>query len=184
MDLLTVALALWFIFPAYAANAIPVLVGGGTPIDFGKNFIDRRRIFGDGKTVRGFAGGLIGGTLVGVFEAFISGYVVYNLENLTVLSSISIVTLQCTPLRAFLISLGALLGDLVGSFAKRRMRLERGAPVPLLDQLAFLIVAFVLVSFSFPFQLEYAIILFILTPLIHVAANTISYLIGLKKVPW
>jgi len=184
MDILTIALSLWFIFPAYVANAIPVLVGGGTPIDLGRNFVDGRRLFGDGKTFRGLGGGLIAGTLTGVFEAFISSWVIDNLRNLTELSAISVVTLQYVPFRAFLISLGALLGDLLGSFIKRRMGIRRGSPAPLLDQLTFLLGALILVSFSFPFQVEYAIILFILTPLIHLAANMVSYLIGLKKVPW
>jgi CDP-2,3-bis-(O-geranylgeranyl)-sn-glycerol synthase len=184
MDIWTVALAFWFVFPAYAANAVPVLVGGGRPMDFGRNFIDGRRAFGDGKTVRGFIGGLIGGLLVGTFESFISGYVIYQAGKLTVLSPISIDTLYCTPSRAFLLSLGALTGDLLGSFIKRRMGLKRSAPAPLIDQLTFLIVAFLLVSFVFPFQWEYALILFIATPLIHLATNTFSYLLGLKRVPW
>jgi CDP-2,3-bis-(O-geranylgeranyl)-sn-glycerol synthase len=184
MDVLTVALALWFVFPAYVANAVPVLVGGGTPIDFGRRFVDGRRIFGDGKTIRGFTGGLIAGILLGTFEAFMSGYVVLNLQKLTVLSLIQEEILQCTPLRAFLISIGALLGDLTGSFVKRRMGLRRGAPVPLLDQLTFLIVAFLLVSLTFQIPLEYVIILLILTPLIHLTTNIISYLVGLKQVPW
>ncbi|MGF3522912.1 MAG: CDP-archaeol synthase, partial [Candidatus Bathyarchaeia archaeon] len=32
--------ALKFIFPAYCANAAPVLGGGGLPMDFGKKFVD------------------------------------------------------------------------------------------------------------------------------------------------
>jgi len=184
MDIWTVALALWFVFPAYVANAIPVLVGGGTPIDFNRNFVDGQRVFGDGKTIRGFAGGLGGGLLVGIFEAFISGYVIFEISRLTALTPILVETIQCTPARAFLMSLGALMGDLLGSFTKRRMGFKRGAPVPVLDQLTFLVGAFIVVSFLFPFQLEYAIILFILTPLIHVVANIVSYLLGLKKVPW
>jgi CDP-2,3-bis-(O-geranylgeranyl)-sn-glycerol synthase len=184
MDILTVALSVWFIFPAYVANAIPVLVGGGTPVDLGRNFPDGRRLFGDGKTIRGLGGGLMAGTLTGIFQAFISNWVIENLESVVVLSAISVETLRYVPSRAFLISLGALLGDLLGSFIKRRIGLRRGAPAPLLDQLAFLLGALIVVSFSFPFQLEYAIILVILTPLIHLAANMISYLIGLKKVPW
>jgi CDP-2,3-bis-(O-geranylgeranyl)-sn-glycerol synthase len=184
MDALTVALSLWFVFPAYVANAVPVLVGGGTPIDLGHCFVDSRRIFGDGKTIRGFAGGLIGGILLGTFEAFTSGYVILGLEKSIVLSLIQAEILQCTPLRAFLISIGALLGDLAGSFIKRRMGLRRGAPVPLLDQLMFLIVALLLVSLTYQVPLEYVIILLILTPLIHLTSNIISYLLGLKKVPW
>ncbi|WXG45729.1 MAG: CDP-2,3-bis-(O-geranylgeranyl)-sn-glycerol synthase [Candidatus Atabeyarchaeum deiterrae] len=184
MDIFTVVFSLWFIFPAYVANAVPVLVGGGSPIDFGRSFVDRRRIFGDGKTIRGFAGGLIGGILVGVFEAFISLWAINYLSELTNLSAISIATLLCTPLRAFMISLGALMGDLLGSFIKRRMGLRRGAPAPFLDQLTFLFGAFVFVSLTFPFQAEYALILVVLTPLIHLVTNMVSYLMGLKKVPW
>ena len=55
--------ALWLILPAYVANASAVLVGGGTPIDFGKLWKDGKRIFGDGKTWQGlFAGGFVGMT--------------------------------------------------------------------------------------------------------------------------
>ena len=50
--------ALKFIFPAYCANATPVLAGGGTRMDFGKNFYDGKRIFGNNKTFRGFFFGL------------------------------------------------------------------------------------------------------------------------------
>ena len=184
MDIWTMALSFWFVFPAYVANAAPVLLGGGMQMDLGRNFIDGRRVLGEGKTIRGFIGGMIGGLLVGVFEAFISGYVIYGAGKLTVLSPVFIDTLQCTPLRAFLLSLGALVGDLLGSFIKRRMGFARGAPLPLFDQLTFLVGAFVLVSFVFPFQLEFAVFLLIATPLIHLAANAVSYLLGLKKVPW
>lgn len=184
MDVLTVALSLWFIFPAYVANAVPVLVGGGRPVDLGRNFLDGRRIFGDGKTFRGLAGGLVAGTLAGIFEAFISSWVIVKLGDVTKLSDVSLVTLRYEPLRALLISCGALLGDMLGSFIKRRMGMKGGAPAPLLDQLTFLLGALILVSFIFAFQLEYAIILVILTPLIHLAANATSYLIGIKRVPW
>jgi len=37
MDIATLIVeALTFIFPAYCANATPVLAGGGLPMDFGK----------------------------------------------------------------------------------------------------------------------------------------------------
>ncbi|MDD5096827.1 MAG: CDP-archaeol synthase, partial [Candidatus ainarchaeum sp.] len=52
-----------FILPCYIANAAPVLLGGGQPIDFGANFPDGRRILGDAKTVRGFVGGVAAGTV-------------------------------------------------------------------------------------------------------------------------
>src|SRR3989475_12878695 len=63
MALEAIAQALWFILPAFVANPMAVVFGGGTPIDFGRTLGDRERLFGDGKTWRG----LVGGTLSGVF---------------------------------------------------------------------------------------------------------------------
>ncbi|GAH00840.1 unnamed protein product, partial [marine sediment metagenome] len=45
------------VFPAYLTNAGMVLIGGGKPVDGGKNFIDGRRIFGPGKTWKGLIRG-------------------------------------------------------------------------------------------------------------------------------
>ena len=61
--------ALKFIFPAYCANGTPVLAGGGTKMDFGRNFIDGKRIFGNNKTFRGFFFGWAVGFLVGILKA-------------------------------------------------------------------------------------------------------------------
>ena len=50
MDIATLIFeALKFIFPAYCTNAVPVLAGGGQPMDFGKNFLDGKRILGKNK---------------------------------------------------------------------------------------------------------------------------------------
>ncbi|MDD1705711.1 MAG: CDP-archaeol synthase, partial [Methanoregulaceae archaeon] len=43
--------------PAYVPNPVAAFLGGGRPIDGGNNFRDGRRIFGDGKTWRGFGAG-------------------------------------------------------------------------------------------------------------------------------
>ena len=55
--------AIIFIFPAFVANAAPVLLGRGSrfnaPIDGGRYWVDNRRILGDGKTIRGFSGGVL-----------------------------------------------------------------------------------------------------------------------------
>jgi CDP-diglyceride synthetase len=58
--------ALWLVLPAYIANASALLVGGGKPIDFGKNWKDGKRILGDGKTWSG----LITGAFVGMTCGF------------------------------------------------------------------------------------------------------------------
>ncbi len=65
--------ALKFIFPAYCANAAPVLAGGGRQMDFGRNFFDGKPIFGKNKTFRGFFFGLAIGVFVGLVEGMVFG---------------------------------------------------------------------------------------------------------------
>ncbi len=133
MDIaLIIVEALKFIFPAYCANGTPVLAGGGTKMDFGKNFLDGKRIFGNNKTFRGFFFGWGVGFGVGLAEGAIFGF-----QNYTILF-------------ALLIPLGALLGDLTGAFIKRRLSIAPGGLLPIVDQIDFVVGA---VVFSLPLAL-------------------------------
>lgn len=158
-----VAEALLFIFPAYCANAVPVLAGGGTPMDFGKNFFDGKRIFGDHKTFRGFFFGLLVGILVGIVEFLIFDYPI---------------------LFIILPPLGALVGDLLGSFAKRRIGISPGGLFPIVDQIDFVIGALL---FSIPLSIltwELALVVILITPPIHLLTNFVAFKMRLKKHPW
>ncbi len=160
------ASALWFILPAYIANAAPVVLGGGKSIDGGRQFIDGRRIFGAGKTVQGFVAGLAAGTFVGLLQ----GIAVGPLPDYLALG--------------FLLALGALLGDLLGSFIKRRLGIKRGGAAPGLDQLSFVLVALLAAS---PLALpswEIVLTIIIITPPIHLATNFGGYKLGLKRRPY
>src|SRR3989449_7533318 len=66
MALEAIPQALWFFLPAFVANPMAVVFGGGTPIDFGRILGDRERLFGDGKTWRGPAGGTLFGAVLGL----------------------------------------------------------------------------------------------------------------------
>lgn len=167
--------AVWLMLPAYIANPTAVVFGGGTPVDFGKNWKDGRRILGDGKTFRG----LIGGTACGI----IVGLVQMNVPSQWSLGSFTLTTI-------ITLSFGALLGDMVKSFFKRRSGFERGAKLPLVDQLDFVAGAWVLtylfdpVWFSDNFTFWIIITVLILTPLLHRLTNIIGYYLKLKKEPW
>lgn len=50
-DTLTVLQALYYILPAYFANSVPTIFGGGSQIDLGRNFTDGRPLFGSHKTM-------------------------------------------------------------------------------------------------------------------------------------
>ncbi len=181
---LEVLLALWFILPAYIANALAVVFSGGPPIDFGKIFIDGKRIFGDGKTVGGFIGGVITGVAASLVQVIMSPYLVKVVSIYYVIGFHEVFLIQASVLRGFLLSFGAMFGDLIGSFIKRRFGLKRGAPAPLLDQLDFLLGAIVFTNLIGSLQLKYVAILLIITPLIHLSANIIGYMLKLKREPW
>jgi len=156
--------ALMFIFPAYSANAIPVITGGGLPMDFGKQFFDGKPIFGRNKTFRGFFSGLVVGTAVGFAESAFFGYPIFF---------------------GLLLSLGALFGDLAGAFLKRRLGLAPGDLLPVMDQIDFIVGA---ILFSLPLRIlsswELVIAILIITPPIHLLTNFAAYKLGLKNNPW
>ena len=180
MILVTCVLTLYFILPAYFSNGAGLVFGGGMPVDFGKSDKNGVRWIGDGVTWRG----LIGGTLIGIITGIIQGLAApYILSNFGQFITTPIITnVSEGILIGFLLGFGALLGDALGSFLKRRIGIGRGQPAPILDQLDFLIVALILVSFVVKLDWLFIILAIVLTLIIHLLANTIAYLLGLKDV--
>jgi CDP-2,3-bis-(O-geranylgeranyl)-sn-glycerol synthase len=156
--------AIIILLPIYCTNGAPVIFGGGRPIDSGRTLSDGQRVFGDHKTIRGFASGLIAGAIVGVFESLLLS------QNLLVIATSA--------------SLGALLGDLAGAFAKRRLRIKPGGPLPVLDQLDFAIGAIMMVSIISNVSLGTFLIVILVTPPIHLLTNVGAFALGLKSTYW
>ena len=77
-----------------------------------------------------------------------------------------------------------MVGDIGGSFVKRRLGSKRGDKALFLDQLGFLIMAFIFVSPFYIPGISEMIILIILTPIIHWLANVLGYWIHVKRNPW
>ena len=174
------ATAFWAMLPAYVPNNAAVLAGGGRPIDGGRSW-GGRRVLGDGKTWRGTAIG----TLVGVLLA-----VGLNAVNDPASAAVG-VDLPVFPLHAAVaLAFGAMLGDILASFIKRRSGRERGASFPGLDQLDFVVVslllAFVVATdwFLATFTPAVLAVILVITPILHVGTNIIAYKIGVKNEPW
>jgi CDP-2,3-bis-(O-geranylgeranyl)-sn-glycerol synthase len=168
MELLPIVEAIEFIFPAYCANAVPVIAGGGRPLDFGKNFIDGKRVFGKNKTLRGFFFGLLVGVLAGLGE------------------SVALGTTSFPIMLSALVPLGALMGDLAGAFVKRRLNFAPGDLLPIVDQVDFVVGA---ILFSLPISLPFlswklVLAAFIITIPAHLLTNYAAYRFGLKSNPW
>lgn len=183
-ELAIFVLAIWFGLPAWIANATPVLGGGGPTIDGGRFYRDGRRILGDGKTIRGFIVGVIFGTLTGLLQ-MLSAPLLYPIleEHVVVNQAMDEVFFMTVPI-AFLLSVGALTGDLIGSFIKRRVRVESGDPSPMMDQLGFIILALIFATPLIQPNPVFAGILIVTTLGIHWASNAVGYVMGLKKHPW
>jgi len=162
--LVMIAYVIYFMLPAYLANVSALAFGGGSPVDFNRNFIDGRRILGNGVTWRGTITGTAIGTAIGFIQGFISG----------------------DWGRGILLGLclggGALIGDACGSFIKRRMKIERGRPAPILDQLDFVLGAIVFASLVVVIPLDIIIFIIVITIILHLSTNIVAYLLGIKDV--
>lgn len=161
--------SLLYVLPAYFSNGAPVLFGGGRPIDGGRRFWDGKPIFGPRKTIRGFVSGVLVGLLTGFTIGIVVGEHVHPKPD---------------AVSGFLMGLGAMTGDLVGSFIKRRLNKPPGSPTPGLDQLDFLIGAIAFSSAYAPPPIDILACALVLTPFIHVLTSYGAYKLGLKKEPW
>lgn len=167
--------------PAYITNASAAFFGGKTPVDRGI-YWGKNRLLGDGKTYEGLLKGFSCGFLFGIVQhLFLSGYI-------TMAPSFGIFPFFLVTL--FCLAAGAMVGDLLGSFMKRRLGLKRGTPLPLVDQLDFVGGAWLLLFlvarawFIETFSLEIILAVIILTPVLHLFTNYIGFKIGKKRVPW
>ncbi len=157
--------------PLYLCNSLALVFGGIHPIDFGKNFFDEKPVLGRGKTFRG--------TFSGVFFAVLGAFLLQLVfPQVNAIMSVGYLAYGA------LLAVGAVLGDFAGSFLKRRLSIERGKSVFLLDQLDFVLGGFVLGGLlMFPSTLE-MLFLFAFTMLAHVLGNWIAFFVKMKKDPW
>jgi CDP-2,3-bis-(O-geranylgeranyl)-sn-glycerol synthase len=158
--------------PVYVSNAFALLLGGKTALDFGKNFFDGKPIFGKGKTFKGTVFGILTAIFVAMVIAFVfpkSVNVFYGDEYLPI---------------AFTLIILAVFGDIIGSFIKRRIGIERGKQFFLLDQLDFVLLPLIYAYFTSIITLIEVIIVLIITPIVHRIANFVAFKFKLKTVPW
>jgi CDP-2,3-bis-(O-geranylgeranyl)-sn-glycerol synthase len=157
-DVLWVAETIYMYLPAYIANATPVSLGGGGPLDGGRTWIDGEPLFGDHKTVKGTFYGLAAGTLVGLLQGFL--------------------------LKGILLSIGTIGGDIAISFVKRRLKMKPGALFPIADQVGFIVFAVALASLVEPQTWERVVTIVLATVPIHFLTNVIAWLLKMKSNPW
>lgn len=179
---------LWVLTPVFAANALATIPGGrGPPMDGGRNWPDGRRLLGPSKTWSGFLFGTFAAAPIVLLEAWL---ILLAPPSLQLVPEYGSTVLAALPL-AFLLTGGALVGDALGSFIKRRGGWASGARVVGLDQLPFVLLPVGLGLLLDPavfvptfFSVEALLWLLLLTVGLHTVFNWIGFKIGTKKVPW
>lgn len=176
-----IASALFFAIPLYIANMAPVLVKGialgNVPIDGGRIWRGQP-LLGSHKTWRGLIAGILFAVAIVYVQRAMISY--FGWHTLALVDYASPTIWVFGGLSGF----GALFGDAVKSFFKRRVGKVSGSSWPPFDQIDFIIGGLVFARLYTPIPWETVIVLLILTPIGHVAINRIAYAIGLKDVPY
>ena len=165
----------YFILPAYVANMAPVIAGKlnlrlGTPIN-----ID---LFGSHKTWRGVIAAYLGALIAIVFQWFLQKNDIFMFYNMLDYEKINLF------LYAFLFGIGAITGDLIKSYFKRKLGRRPGSSWIPFDQLDFIAGALIFLLPFFVLPWSNILTLIIITPALHFLANVVAYFFGFKKVWW
>jgi len=176
--------SLYFFLPAYFTNLtaslsrkISFLKFIDIPVDFRKS-LNGYRVFGDHKIWRG----LICGTIAGMAIAFLQKYL-YQFNWAKEISLINYQEINIL-LFGFLISFGAVFGDLLFAFFKRRQNIEPGKPWIPFDQINFVIGAFLFLTPFFKIPLSAWGIILISTFFLHILGNHIAYWMHWQENRW
>lgn len=170
--------AFYFALPMFFANMAPVIVQRlpwlNTPIDGGLQWRGKP-ILGSHKTWRGLVAGICFAVAA-----------VYAQRLLSVSMPVALVDYHSSDiwLLGVYMGTGALFGDAVKSFFKRRRGKPSGSAWPPFDQLDFVVGALLLARLYTPIPWSIVLILILLTPLGHVLVNRLAFTAGWKSVPY
>ena len=169
----------YFMLPAYFANMAPVMVKKislfAVPIDLNKQ-LNGKPILGKNKTFRGLIFGVIFAIVITYFQ-----HLFYNIEYF---KNASFFSYQNWLLFGFLMGFGALTGDLIKSFFKRRLGIKPGEKFIPFDQTDFVLGALIFVMPVFDVTLKIFITSILLSFVLHIAVNHIAFYLKIRNEKW
>jgi len=184
----------YFLIPAYFANMAPPIAKKfkfleflKIPIDRGKKFRDGRSIFGQNKTYRGYVVGIIGGLIGAYLQMFLyESKIFHSFFQTLSIPGINYTSHYTIILLGILLSVGAITGDLVESFFKRRLDKGSGESLIPWDQIDHVIGAYIFVLPIAFYALTWQLFLCsaLVTFFLHVIINHIAFYIGIRNEKW
>ena len=169
----------WFSLPAYVANMAPVFAKGvpflNIPVDLGKTY-QGKPLFGSHKTYRGFFFGIVSAIIICCSQAVLYEWIPF-FRDISLIDYSS----TCFILLGFLFGFGALAGDVIKSFFKRRVGVVSGKSWFPFDQMDYLIGMLVLVSFVYIPPVTHIIVILILGATMSLITSYIGYFLGMKE---
>lgn len=174
--------SLYFALPMYLGNMAPVLVKKlpflAIPVDGGATYRGEP-LFGKNKTWRGIVFAVIFGVMTAYVQRWIGFYSGY-FDSIALIDYNTNFALLLGGVMGF----GAIMGDLLKSFFKRRFGITSGKPWVPFDQLDLAVGGLVFTSFLYWPGTVYAVTILLITPVLHWVTNVFAYLLRLKEVPW
>ncbi|MBN1544573.1 CDP-2,3-bis-(O-geranylgeranyl)-sn-glycerol synthase [Candidatus Woesearchaeota archaeon] len=173
---------MYMLLPALLANLVPPLFRKvnflGYPVDLGARW-KGKPLFGSHKTYRGLFFGITAAIIIAYVQSVLfssSGWlrqaslIDYSAHNFVILG--------------MLLGFGALFGDLVKSFFKRRVGVKPGKPWIPFDQLDFVVGALLFLALVYIPSWKVMLFLLVVVPILHILTNHIGFYLGINKSKW
>jgi CDP-2,3-bis-(O-geranylgeranyl)-sn-glycerol synthase len=145
------------------------------PIDFNIG-LGKHTVLGKNKTYRG----LVAGTLAAIAVTYIQ----FFLQSNNIFVDFALIDYSNWLLIGFLLGFGAMFGDLVKSFMKRRLGLKPGMPFVPFDQLDFVFGALIFIYPITRLSMEKMAIILFISLILHMAVNHFAFYTGMRKEKW
>ncbi len=166
---------LYFLLPAYFADMAPVffkqtLLSLDKPLDYGIKF-SGKDLLGRHKTIRG------------VLVAIITGMIIFYIQQALDINSIIRYT-DYSIFLGFLITFGAVFGDIFKSFIKRRFDIAPGKSFIIADQVDAVVGAIVFSAFMIDYTLFQIAFMILATLILKIIINHIGYYLKIREEKW
>lgn len=163
--------SIWILVPAYFANMAPIF--SNKLFGFKASPINDK-LFGLNKTYRGFISGILSAIIIIYLQSALYTLQFFNSFSLLDYSNINLL------LYGFLFGFGALFGDLVKSFIKRRLNIKPGEPFIPFDQIDYTLGAFIFLSLLY-FDIYVFLIGISLSFFLNLLVNYIGYKLNFRE---